>query len=403
MKNALIENLEKALDRQWADFGCAGGAARQFFSPARINLIGDHIDYCGGKVLPAAIQFGTFFQVGLNDLGKVRVYSLNQADSMEFSTDKPIERTPGNHWSNYIKGVFSEYQQSGRSLPSLDIALAGNISGGGLSSSASLEVGIAYLFEAFSGESHHDDFVRRQKISWLSQRAENDFVGMNCGVMDQASVALGKENMAMCLDCETLEVDYVPINLEGYSLLIMNSCKNRNLTESAYNQRRMETETALSQLRESLDIRSICDLRTGQLEEVLALLDDDELLKRRARHVITENDRVLRAAEALKQGDLTVFGSLLNESHHSLRYDYEVTGEELDTLVGLAQKQKGVLGARMMGGGFGGCGLALLEENCVEAFIAGVGPKYRSAIGYDAELYPVEIVDGVHEITGEVP
>jgi len=156
-------------------------------------------------------------------------------------------------------------------------------------------------------------------------------------------------------------------------------------------------------LRESLDIRSLCDLRTGQLEEVLALLDDDELLKRRARHVITENDRVLRAAEALKQGDLTVFGSLLNESHHSLRYDYEVTGEELDTLVGLAQKQKGVLGARMMGGGFGGCGLALLEENCVEAFIAGVGPKYRSAIGYDAELYPVEIVDGVHEITGEVP
>ena len=402
MKNSPFEKIEQTLDNEWTDFGRAGDAIRRFFSPARVNLIGDHIDYCGGKVMPAAIQFGTFFMVGLNDLGKVRVYSLNQADRMEFSVDKSIERTPGNHWENYIKGVFAEYQLSAQSLPALDIALVGNISGGGLSSSASLEVGIAYVIEAFSGESFYDEFANRQNISWLAQRAENDFVGMNCGVMDQASVALGKAHMAMCLDCETLDVDYVPMDLEGYSLLIMNSCKNRNLTESAYNQRRMETETALSQVRESLNITSLCDLETSQLDEVLGLLDD-ELLKRRARHVITENDRVLRAAEALKQDDLAGFGKLLNESHHSLRYDYEVTGDELDTLVGLAQKQKGVLGARMMGGGFGGCGLALIENNCVEAFIAGVAPAYRSAIGYDAEFYPVEIVDGVHEITGEVP
>jgi galactokinase len=397
MNNSLFNKIEHALDEQW------GAAAqhteiRRFFSPARINLIGDHIDYCGGKVLPAAIQFGTYYIARKNDLAKVRVYSENQSQAIEFPVDQLIERIEGNHWANYIKGVFSEYQKLGCELPALDIALIGNIPGGGLSSSASLEVGIAYVIETFMTHANsRDDFTNRQKISWLAQRAENDFVGMNCGVMDQASVALGREDMAMCLDCETLNVDYVPVVLQGYSLLIMNSCKDRNLTESAYNQRRLETETALSLVSDELRIISLCDLDMSQLDQVMALLKD-ELLQRRARHVISENQRVIGASEALKNSDLERFGRLLNESHYSLRVDYEVTGLEMDTLVGLAQEQQGVLGARMMGGGFGGCGLALLRDDCVEPFIAAVGPAYRQVIGYDAEFYPVDIVEGVHEV-----
>jgi galactokinase len=397
MNMSLFRKIEHALFEHWGS-AISAESARRFFSPARINLIGDHIDYCGGKVLPAAIQFGTFFIAGRNELDRIRVYSLNQEEKIEFSIDQSIERTSGNHWGNYIKGVFFEYQASGHSLPALDIALAGDIPGGGLSSSASLEVGIAYLIEAFmDSDNIQDNFARRQAISWLAQRAENDFVGMNCGVMDQASVALGEKDMAMCLDCETLDVDYVPVALGGYSLLIMNSCKDRNLTESAYNQRRQETETALSLVGDVLNITSLCDLDISQLGEVLDMLDD-ELLQRRARHVITENHRVLKASGALKNNDLEEFGRLLNESHHSLRYDYEVTGVEMDILVDLAQQQVGVLGARMMGGGFGGCGLALLRDDCVEQFIAAVGPAYRSAIGYDAAFYPVDIVDGVHEV-----
>jgi len=392
---------EHALNEQWPE-SFQTGIARHFFSPARINLIGDHIDYCGGKVLPAAIQFGTWFIARNNEQDRVRVYSVNQSEAMEFALGQSIERTPGNHWGNYIKGVFSEYQKSGVDLPALDIALVGNIPGGGLSSSASLEVGIALLIETFAGGADfQNSFANKQKISWLAQRAENDFVGMNCGVMDQASVALGKAGMAMCLDCETLDVDYVPVNLDRHCLLILNSCKNRNLTESAYNQRRQETETALSRVSTKMRVDSLCDLGIDQIDAALDLIDD-ELLKQRARHVISENDRVLKAVEALKKADLNLFGRLLNESHHSLRYDFQVTGVELDRLIDLARKQEGVLGARMMGGGFGGCGLALLDKDCVDDFIAAVGPAYRSTIGYAAEFYPVEIVDGAHEISRQV-
>lgn len=401
MKDSLFRQIGQTLVEQWGA-SSPGSSARYFFSPARINLIGDHIDYCGGKVLPAAIQFGTYFVARHKACGLVRVYSLNQSEAVEFALDLPIEPMPGNHWNNYIRGVFAEYQKLGKDLPALDIVLAGDIPGGGLSSSASLEVGIALLIETFTADANfQNDFANKQKISWLAQRAENDFVGMNCGVMDQASVALGKEGMAMCLDCESLDVEYAPVNFDKYALLILNSCKNRNLTESAYNQRRQETEAALSQVRRKMKITSLCDLGINQLDAALELIDD-ELLKQRARHVVTENARVLKAAEALRDNNLPEFGKLLNESHHSLRYDYEVTGEELDTLISLAQKQPGVLGARMMGGGFGGCGLALLHRDCIDEFAAAVGPAYRSVIGYDAGFYPVEIVDGTHEVSVQV-
>lgn len=399
VNDPLFKKIGQALVEQWG-LSFPDNVARGFFSPARINLIGDHIDYCGGKVLPAAIQFGTCFAARRNRLGLVRVYSLNQSEAVEFALDQPIERIPDNHWSNYIRGVFAEYRKLGKELPALDIALAGDIPGGGLSSSASLEVGVALLIETFAADANfQNDLANKQKISWLAQRAENDFVGMNCGVMDQASVALGKANMAMCLDCGSLDVEYAPVNFDEHCLLILNSCKNRNLTESAYNQRRQETESALSQVRDRMKITTLCDLGIKQLDAALELIDD-ALLKKRARHVVTENDRVLKATEALRHNDLQEFGLLLNKSHHSLRYDYEVTGEELDTLIGLAQEQPGVLGARMMGGGFGGCGLALMHKDCVDEFMAAVGSAYRSAIGYDAEFYPVEIVDGAHEVSG---
>ena len=370
---------------------------RRFFAPARINLIGEHIDYCGGLVFPAAVQFGTVFIAQPNGLGTVRVVSINEPGKVEFDPAGALQRSTSGHWGDYVKGMFVEYSKVNVDIPGLDIALGGDIPGGGLSSSASLEVGIAVLIEAFTGYSSSDDyFTNRQALSWLAQRAENEFVGVNCGIMDQGAIALGKENHAMLMDCSDLSVNYCALELGDFSLLIANSCKQRRLDESAYNKRCDEVALALSILQPVFGIGALCELPVDLVNDALVCIDDP-ILCRRVRHVVSEHDRVSQAVTRLSSGDIEGFGKLLNESHRSLQQDYEVTGHELDTLIGLAQQQPGVLGARMMGAGFGGCGLVLIKTSNIEQFSEVVGTAYRAEIGYDAEFYPAEIGHGAKE------
>ena len=370
---------------------------RRFFAPARINLIGEHIDYCGGLVFPAAVQFGTVFIAQPNGLGTVRVVSINEPGKVEFDPAVALQRSTSGHWGDYVKGMFVEYSKVNVDIPGLDIALGGDIPGGGLSSSASLEVGIAVLIEAFTGYSSSDDyFTNRQALSWLAQRAENEFVGVNCGIMDQGAIALGKENHAMLMDCSDLSVNYCALELGDFSLLIANSCKQRRLDESAYNKRCDEVALALSILQPVFGIGALCELPVDLVNDALVCIDDP-ILCRRVRHVVSEHDRVSQAVTRLSSGDIEGFGKLLNESHRSLQQDYEVTGHELDTLIGLAQQQPGVLGARMMGAGFGGCGLVLIKTSNIEQFSEVVGTAYRAEIGYDAEFYPAEIGHGAKE------
>lgn len=373
-------------------------SVRRFFSPARINLIGEHIDYCGGLVFPAAVQFGTVIIAQPNGLGTIRVVSINEPGKVEFDPAGALQRSTPGHWGDYVKGVFVEYGKINVDLPGLDVAVGGDIPGGGLSSSASLEVGIAVLIETFTGYSSSDDsFANRQALSWLAQRAENEFVGVNCGIMDQGAIALGKENHAMLMDCSDLSISYYAVELGDYSLLIVNSCKQRRLGESAYNKRCEEVALALSILQPVFGISTLCELPIDLVNDALDRIDDP-ILCRRVRHVVSEHDRVSQAASRLSRGDIEGFGKLLNESHRSLQQDYEVTGHELDTLIGLAQRQPGVLGARMMGAGFGGCGLVLIKTSSIEQFSEVVGTAYRAEIGYDAEFYPVEIGPGAREI-----
>ncbi|MCB1644987.1 MAG: galactokinase [Pseudomonadales bacterium] len=367
--------------------------ARAFFSPARINLIGEHIDYCGGLVLPAAIDAGTWFVAAPAATGRVRAWSCNQADAVSFSPeDGTLAQVDG--WGRYVAAVYQTWLLHGYQPVALDIALGGNIHGSGLSSSASLGVGLALAIQTLSPGIPE---LAADQLALMAQEAENRFVGVNCGIMDQGSVALGRSDHAMLMNCETLSVDYIPLRTGDYQLLIADTCKNRQLVESAYNDRRRETDEALRQLG-AFGIEHLCQLPAARLQEALDLLNDDTL-RRRTRHVVTEHQRVIHAAAALRAGDLQTFGQLLNESHRSLQQDYEVTGPELDTLIGLCQQQPGVAGARMMGGGFGGCGLVLVRQADTESLIREVSQEYNRAIGYDPAFYTTRISDGAREIS----
>jgi galactokinase len=371
---------------------------RRFFSPGRINLIGEHIDYCGGLVFPATVQFGTIIIAQPNDLGIIRVVSFNEPGKVEFDPAGELQRSTPVHWGDYVKGVFVEYGKVNVQVSGLDVAVGGDIPGGGLSSSASLAVGIAVLIETFTGYfSSRDNFANRQALSCLAQRAENEFVGVNCGIMDQGAIALGKKNHAMLMNCSDLSIEYVAVELGEYSFLIVNSCKQRRLAESAYNKRCEEVALALSILQPVFGIGTLCELSFDLMSDALGCIDDP-IIRRRVRHVVSEHDRVSEAAKRLSGGDIRGFGKLLSESHRSLQQDYEVTGNELDTLISLAQEQPGVLGARMMGAGFGGCGLVLIKTSEIEEFSKVVGTAYRAEIGYDAEFYPIAIGSGAQEI-----
>lgn len=385
----ILENLKKKFE---AKFGIEPN--RQFFTPGRINLIGEHIDYSGGHVFPCALTYGTYAQVRSRDDKMLRLYSENfpERGILEFSLDHlPFDEK--DDWANYPKGVAKMLIDRGYDLNyGADIAFIGNIpNGAGLSSSASLEVLTAIILDSLNNLN-----IERLDLVKLSQKAENEYVGVKCGIMDQFAVGMGKKNQAILLNTNTLDYDYVPLEMEGYSIVIMNTNKRRGLNDSAYNERRSQCEEALSILQTIKPMEYLCDYSMDDLVLNQSLFS--ELVFKRARHAISENLRTMEAASVLKQHDLVSFGKLMNQSHISLRDDYNVTGMELDTVVELAWKQPKVLGARVTGAGFGGCALALVADDAVSDFIENVGRDYHEKIGYEATFYVGSIGEGAHEI-----
>lgn len=372
---------------------------RLFFSPGRINLIGEHTDYNGGNVFPAAITFGTYGVVREREDRLVRMYSENFPGKgiIEFSLDS-LEYDATHNWANYPKGMIRYVQESFGILPNgFDLLINGNIpNGAGLSSSASLEMLMGVILD----EVYYLKIDRVELVK-LGQKVENKFIGVNSGIMDQFAIGMGKENCGILLDCQTLTYEYAPLNLENHKIIIMNTNKRRELADSKYNERRAQCEEALGRLQAKLDIEALGSITEEQFEANRALIGD-ELLEKRAKHAVYENGRTIKALKALKEGNLAYFGELMNASHTSLKDDYEVTGIELDTLVSAAWSQKGTVGARMTGAGFGGCAIALVEKNYVDLFIKEVGESYKEKIGYEATFYVASIGDGTKELKGEL-
>lgn len=392
---AQFKQLEPQFFQQ---FGESSEPIRYFFSPGRINLIGEHIDYCGGKVFPASIQMGTFAIARKTDQPNIVMKSTAMENLVSFPVEKPVfDEADG--WGNYPKGIFAEYRERGVVSTGLEILFYGNVAGGGLSSSASIQVCTATVIEAYNNfHLEIDSFANKQQIAWLCQHSENHFNGLNCGIMDQGAIALGQNEKAMLMDCRNLDIEYIPVELGDYRLLIGNTCKPRKLVESKYNERREETEKSLELLKPHFSIEHLCDLSMNQLESALTIVTDP-ILQKRTRHIVSENHRVHQAAEALKQGKLQEFGTLLKASHDSLRDDYEVSGIELDTLVAASLEHSGVLGARMTGAGFGGCMIALVHQDQIEHFKPTVSQAYESVIGYKPEFYETTVGPGAHEVT----
>lgn len=367
-----------------------------YFSPGRMNLIGEHIDYHGGYVLPATISMGTYALVSKRSDKKIRMYSANFPDEGIFEFSLPVGKFDKKaSWTNYPKGVMWVIENQYHPMPfGFDIYYYGNIpNGAGLSSSASLQLLTAWVLKDLFGY----DFDRVE-AALMSQKSENEYVGVQCGIMDQFAVAMGKEHQAILLNTNSLQYEYAPIALENARFVIMNSNKQRGLEDSAYNTRREESEKAFHIARKHYPkIAYLTDLKLTELEAVKDSFED-ELIYRRAKHVVSENERTLASLRALEANDLKTFGELLNASHASLKEDYEVTGQELDTLAETAQSIDGVYGARMTGAGFGGCAIALVHEDSVDSMIETVSRKYHQKMMYDADFYIADIVDGVHKI-----
>ena len=375
-------------------YGTTEGA-RAFFAPGRVNLIGEHTDYNGGHVFPCALTIGTYAVARKRNDRKLRFFSMNfeHLGIIESSLDelKPMKEAG---WTNYPKGVMWAFGERGMHLDcGLDILLNGNIpNGSGLSSSASVEVVTGFILKSLYGFD-----VSNQDLALIGQFSENNFNGVNCGIMDQFAIAMGKKDNAIYLDTATLEYEYAPVKLQGAKIVISCSNKKRGLGSSKYNERRSECEMALSEIQSGMGIETLGDLTEEQFESVkMAIKDEDR--RKRAKHAVYENQRTIKAVEALKANDIALFGKLMNESHVSLRDDYEVTGEELDTLVEAAWKIDGVIGSRMTGAGFGGCTVSIVKDEAVDRFIDQVGKTYKETIGYAADFYAVEIGSGPCEL-----
>ena len=362
-----------------------------YFSPGRINLIGEHTDYNGGHVFPCAISLGIYGAASPRTDERFCFYSANFAALGVVETDmRQLQFAKEDSWANYAKGMLHFMLEDGAKIDhGLNIYINGNIpDGAGLSSSAALEMLIGILLQ--------DQFkltFSKLEIVKLGVKTENDFIGVNSGIMDQYAVAMSKKDHAILLDTEKVESELVPLDLKDNVIVIMNTNKKRTLADSKYNERRAECEKGLHFLQEKLSIQSLGELDNLTFDENSYLLPTENLLKR-CRHAVWENERTLNAEKALQKGDLNEFGNLMNASHVSLEYDYEVTGKELDTLVHTAWKQPGVLGARMTGAGFGGCAIALVAKNKVEAFEKNVANIYQEEIGYLPSFYIAETADG---------
>ena len=362
-----------------------------YFAPGRVNMIGEHTDYNGGHVFPCALTIGTYGVARKREDKKLRFYSMNfeQLGVLESSVEnlKPEKEAD---WTNYPKGVMWAFGEKGMKVEQgMDLVLFGNIpNGSGLSSSASVEVLTGFILRDMFGFD-----VTNQDLALIGQYSENKFNGVNCGIMDQFAIAMGKADHAIFLDTATLKYEYAPIKLENAKIVISCSNKKRGLGDSKYNERRSECEKALAELQKVVSIDALGDLTEAQFEEHKDAIKE-EVCVRRAKHAVYENQRTIKAVEALKNNDVALFGKLMNESHVSLRDDYEVTGIELDTLVEEAWKIDGVIGSRMTGAGFGGCTVSIVKDEAVDTFIKEVGAAYEKKIGYAADFYVVEIGDG---------
>ncbi|MBR0132303.1 MAG: galactokinase [Lachnospiraceae bacterium] len=372
-----------------------GGEIRSFFAPGRVNLIGEHTDYNGGHVFPCALTIGTYACVRKRDDRRLNFYSLNFEDLgvISLSLDD-ISYKKEHNWVNYPMGIVATLKEDGMEInQGFDIVYYGTIpNSSGLSSSASIEVLTCYVIKSLYGFE-----IDNINNALIGQRAENNYIGVNCGIMDQFAIAMGKKDHAIFLDTATLNYEYAPIDLAGAKIVIMNTNKKRGLGDSKYNERRAECEEALAELKTKVDIASLGQL-TEEEFEVEKHLIGSYVRQKRAKHAVYENQRTIKAVKALKDGDLALFGKLMIASHDSLRDDYEVTGIELDTLVSEGLKQEGVIGARMTGAGFGGCAVAIVKEENVDDFIKNVGAAYEKEIGYAADFYVVEIGDGPREL-----
>ena len=381
--------MEKLKEKFIETFGIE--YTKKFFSPGRVNLIGEHTDYNGGNVFPCAIDKGTFALVKEREDNKFRMYSENfeSLGVIEFTLEK-LENEKEHDWANYPKGVIKMFLDAGYKIDrGFDILFYGNIpNGAGLSSSASIEILTAVVLKELFNLGI--DMIEMVK---LGQKTENIFIGVNSGIMDQFAVGMGKKDNAILLDCNTLEYAYVPVILKDERIIISNTNKRRGLADSKYNERRGECETALSELQEKLSIKALGELTIEEFEANKELIKD-ETRKKRAKHAVYENQRTLKAQKELSAGNLEEFGKLMNQSHISLRDDYEVTGRELDTLVEIAWEQEGVIGSRMTGAGFGGCTVSIVKKGKVDDFIKNVAEKYKERIGYDADFYVVEVSEG---------
>lgn len=359
-----------------------------FTAAGRINVIGEHVDYCGGKVFPAALNLRCNVYARKNGENVIRVAASDFKQVVELDINK-IGEYKSLKWGNYQAGVAYYLQESGTPLVGCDLLYDCTVPfGSGLSSSAAIEVSTAVALSEYAGVEYD-----KVQLALISQRAENKYAGVNCGIMDQFASAMGKKDHAILLDCATLDYEYVPLQLGDYCIVVANCNKPHNLVESKYNVRRHEVEVALKKIQEVKKINALAELTPEEFNEVKYLLSG--VVAKRAEHVVTECARVTEAVEALKRGDIVELGRLLNESHYSLRDLYEVTGKELDMLSALARKEAGCLGSRMIGAGFGGCTISIVKKSAVEGFIRHVDKAYFDAIGYRASFYETSIEDGI--------
>ena len=403
-EGAIVMKETELVTKAFAEkFGGTEGV-RLFFAPGRVNLIGEHTDYNGGHVFPCAISLGTYAAARKRNDRIVRLYSANfpKAGVTETSLDElvPLEKAG---WAGYPKGVIWAFDQRGYTVENgFDMVIYGDIpAGAGLSSSASLEVLTGFVLRSLFGEEgSRIASVTNEELALIGQQSENEYNGMHCGIMDQFASAMGKEGNAIFLDTNTMQFEYAPIELDGMKLMITNTNKKHSLVDSEYNLRREQCRRALKDLQTKLPVKTLGDLSIGEFE-ANKLLITDEVCRKRAKHAVYENQRTIRAVAALKAGDIVTFGKLMNESHVSLRDDYETSCREADILAEEAWKIPGVLGSRITGGGFGGCTVSIVKDEAADEFKEKIGAVYLKKVGYPASFYMLQIGSGPREFTKE--
>lgn len=392
----IMTHTERVLQAFEQQFGDTEGV-RLFFAPGRVNLIGEHTDYNGGHVFPCAISLGTYAAARKRTDRVMRFFSVNFEKIGVISTSLD-DLTPSKQagWTNYPKGVVWAFAQKGHPIDcGFDMVIYGDIpNGSGLSSSASLEVLTGEMLRSFFGM---EDVLTNEDLALIGQYSENEYNGMKCGIMDQFASAMGKEGNAIFLDTNSMEFEYAPLNLAGMKLMVTNTNKKHSLVDSEYNLRREQCGRALADLQKKLDVKTLGDLSIEEYEANKDLIED-EVCRRRAKHAVYENQRTIEAVAALKAGDVEHFGKLMNESHVSLRDDYETSCKEADILAEEAWKIPGVLGSRITGGGFGGCTVSIVKDEAVEEFQKKLGEVYLEKVGYPASFYTLEIGGGPKEL-----